>query len=95
MRKVQFFIEDWIKQGGVLDDTSVPLGQQYRRYVNIQATPPLFTRTNMGTFDLSFLELVLDISMLKERILLKDHLQYSNESRPMAYAAQGKLVIEG
>jgi hypothetical protein len=92
---VQFFLEDCIKQGCDVYDMAVPLGEQYRRYIKVEGSPPSYTRTNRGTFDLSWLEIALDITRLRERILLKDHLQYSNENKPLAYAAQGKLVIDG
>jgi hypothetical protein len=92
---VQFLIEDCMKQGFPIYDMDVPLGQQYRRNIKVEGKPPSYTRTNNGTFDVSWLEIALDITRIWEEILLKDHLQYCNENKPLAYAAQGKLVIEG
>ena len=86
---VQFFLDDYLKQGYELYDLSFPAGEKYRRNLVVRGTPPPYTRTNRGTFDLDFLEIALDITRLKERILLKDHLQYASEARPLAYAAQG------
>ncbi len=91
---IQFFIEDCIKQGNAVFDPTFPLGQQYRRFVGVRGDPPAYTRTNRGTFNVS-LEIMLDITRRRDRVSLKDHLQYSDDGKPLAYAAQGKLVSNG
>jgi hypothetical protein len=94
----RFFLDDWIRQGNPVYDLSGPLGQEYRRFINVRTAPgtPLsYTRTTEGTFDVDSIDLVLDITRNARHILLLDHLQYSDESKPLAYAAQGKLIIDG
>jgi len=91
----QFLIEDCLKQSDILFDSSVPLGNQYRRPLSVKPTPPAYTRTNKGQFDVSCLLLKIDITRRQERLTLKDHLQYRDEEKPRAYVAQAKLAIDG
>jgi hypothetical protein len=96
----RFFLEDWIKQGNQsqLYDLSLPLGEQYRRFIYVNSAPgarPSYTRTNEGTFNLESVCIVLDITRNTRHILLSQHLRYSDESKPLAYVAQGKLIIDG
>jgi hypothetical protein len=93
---VQDIIEDWQKQGNVLEDDSYPLGKPFARIIGVTPQPPcLHTRTDKGQFDVSYIQITLDVTMFEERIRVTDLLQYSDEDSPKAYTALARFAIQG
>ena len=78
----------------LLEDRHIPIGQTYRKELDV---PPnrFFTRTKNGAFDITLVRIYLDIINHEQRVLLKDHLQYSDGHNPIAYLAKGAFSIQG